>query len=56
MQQPLNSFYIILRCVDGGIYSVRRTDLVTPEKDVFDVLAYEFELSQFSVKYRLTPK
>ena len=26
------------------------------EKDIFTVFAYEFELSQFLVKYRLTPK
>ena len=26
------------------------------EKDIFAVFAYEFELWQFSVKYRLTPK
>ena len=28
----------------------------TNEKDIFAVFAYEFELSQFLVKYRLTPK
>jgi len=26
------------------------------EKDIFGSFAYEFELSQFLVKYRLTPK
>ena len=26
------------------------------EKDIFGIIAYEFEFSQFLVKYRLTPK